>query len=214
MEWSEWCSCHWPSDKHGATSTADVITKSATKWLMGGKCTAGPRIRRFRICRCSLLQIKTILLFLLFHCLLKASFQSFQGAFITSAFERRADCSWHTGDALLVTCECLPLRVSVSQSCLGLQVLSQVPWCLFHPLSFCASRNILWRTLSWCGCLKLIAHTWRSLQRDWNQYKGVFFKVTLLLTCTKMAASVPNIYRLFSCIISWAIQHNNYLHSI
>lgn len=29
-------------------------------------------------------------------------------------------------------------------------------------------QGILWQTLSGCGCLSLIARTWRSLQRNWK----------------------------------------------
>lgn len=82
-------------------------------------------------------------------CLLKASCQAFRDEFMVSAFECRAVCSRPTGGILLVTRECLQLRVSVLQSCLGSTGAFPGRVCSVSS-SFCASGNPMTdSTLMW-----------------------------------------------------------------
>lgn len=67
-------------------------------------------------------------------------------------------CWWHMN---AYECMFLSYRVVLVQLVPSRVVFAQSP-----PHS--VLQGILWQTLSWCGCLSLIAQTCRSLKRDWK----------------------------------------------
>lgn len=106
------------------------------------------------------------------HCLLKAGFQASQGTFIISAYFKCfwmqskqvaasiqvAFCWWHVN---AYKCMFLSCRVVLVQLVPSRVVFAQSP-------SHSVLQGILWQTVSWCGCLSLIAQTRRSLKGDWK----------------------------------------------
>ena len=103
------------------------------------------------------------------HCLLKASFQASQGTFIMRAYFK---CIWMQSKQVAASVQVafcwrhvdaykrmfLSCRAVLVQLVPSRVVLAQSP-------SHSVLQGILWQTVSWCGCLSLIAQTWRSLKR-------------------------------------------------
>lgn len=125
-------------------------------WLKiptGKPCNIFPASLRLQIC----------------HCLLKAGFQASQGTFIMSAYfkciwmQSKAGCSQRTGGSAGDTW-------MLTSACFCLAELSWFNWCLpvvkvyAQSPSHSVLQGILWQTVSWCGCLSLIAQTQRSLE--------------------------------------------------
>ena len=143
-------SCHWSQGGINMKSHKPYWLKIST----GKPCNILRASLRLQIC----------------HCLLKAGFQASQGTFIISAYFK---CFWMESKQVAASiqvafywwhmnaykCMFLSYRIVLVQLVPSRVMFAQSP-------SHSMLQGILWQTVSWCGCLSLIAQTWRNLKGD------------------------------------------------